>query len=405
MSDDPGMEGEAVTGELAPDPQLAFEAGKVAFGRGWATPDLVAPADLDAAGPSGPPLMVLAPSGQITVEVARTVASLAGVGREVCVITDGPLPETVAPWLRDDDVLYQGKAHASPNSQVTWTTSESEVPAPPLELTEDRSWLALKVADFPDPYCHFGRPDELNRLTYSSEARSFWDDYSASLGIAVWPDDPDSASWFIRTSLFDQQTDGCLLLQFRPGSLFTPLTATQWTTYLAVESIIGHVPPGGRGLGDHDSYEQRQFANQVTAFVELAESAAMARIQDLGRDENSAFGEVAKANHPKRFLTLTPADNVLLVAPQGPIAAPLPAGWSEVKLTYLVPVGSDRVGASDVLGTCIGALTVTHRLLWNPYSDLNGRRNPDQGPALQAFLDGMGFASYGGAVQALWEGQ
>lgn len=411
----PGMRGERVADEIAPDPRLAFEAGKVAFGRGWHTPQLIRPLDLDSAGPAGPPLMVLAPTAQITVEVARTVASLAGVGREICVITDGPLSDAVAPWLRDDVVVYPGqRTDLSSDAQLVSAPTESEVSASHLEMPEDSSWLTPKAADFPDPYCHFGRSEELHRFSQSPEALSFWNDFVASRGLAIWEDQSNPpASWFGRWSLFDQQTDGCLLLHFRPGSLFTPMTQTQWTAYIAIESIIGHVPPNGRALGDRDSYEQRQFANQVTAFVEIPESAAMvsrtfsgghtASILDLRRAESTAFGEVAKKNYPKRFLSLAPADDMLLVAPQGPVTAPLPAGWSEITLTYLVPVGSDRSGTENVLATCIDAVARTHRLLWNPYSDLKGRRNPDQGPALQAFLDGMGFASYGGAVQAVWD--
>lgn len=126
-------------------------------------------------------------------------------------------------------------------------------------------------------------------------------------------------------------------------------------------------------------------------------------IQDLRGTQESAFGSVDSQSLPMRYLHLTPADTVLLVGPQGPVEAPLPGGLSAVTLTYLVPITADAEKSADVLAHSIDAITQTHRLLWNPSSDLDGRRNPDQAAPLQVFLDSVGFVSYGGAAQILWD--
>lgn len=131
--------------------------------------------------------------------------------------------------------------------------------------------------------------------------------------------------------------------------------------------------------------------------------ARWGNINDLRLGEDAAFGYIDAASLPRRYLELTPADTVLLIGPQGPIEAPLPAGLAAVRLVYLVPITADAAKTADVLAHSIGAITRTHRLLWNPSADLDGRRNPDRAATLQAFLDSVGFVSYGGAAQILWE--
>ncbi len=413
----------------AMSPQLVFEAGKVSFQKGWDSPDLVSPSHVDGLQPVGPPVILIASANQITAATARAVASLTGAGREVSVVTDGPLQPEVASWLGDDVVVYPHRSvhDITEESPIDDLDQEREDPKPvtvgddaaapavdtDLHLPDDGSWLLPKPPDFPDPYCVFSDPARLRDLQESPEALHFWNRFVAERGVNVTLQPPQSGvptTWVGRWSLFDQQTDGCLVLYFRTGSL---LIGEGWHGYVSVGSVIGHAPVRGSGLDQPRSKQQRQFANQVTAFCEISEATAMisrtiggarwGNIPDLRGTQESAFGDVDMQSLPIRYLDLTSADTVLLVGPQGPVEAPLPGGLSAVTLTYLVPIAADTEVNAGVLAHCIDAITRTHRLLWNPSTDLDGRRNPEQAASLQAFLDSVGFVSYGGAAQILWE--
>lgn len=439
-------------------PQLVFEAGKVAYLRGWDNPDLVGASQLYGLGPSGPPVILVAAASEITDEAARTVASLAGVGREVCVVTDGALPEGISSWLSDDLVAYphEPSSDAVPGATPDEPDEPAEVPAnhsresaaasePPsagVQLPDDGSWLlsgtpdtetrqvdteveappaAVQLPDdsllpqepdWPDPYCEFGDPAEPARLVDSPIGHKFWERFVADRGVNVTlqpaqPGTPDT--WAGRWSLFDQQTDGCLILYFQAGSL---LVGGQWQGHIVIESVIGHAPAHGSGLDRPHSEQQRQFANQVTAFCEISEATAMmsrgfggarwGNINDLRQGEDAAFGYIDAPSLPKRYLALLPADTALLIGPQDPVEVPLPAGLAEVRLTYLVPITADAESTADVIAHSVDAITRTHKLLWRPRSDLDGRRDPEQAAPLEAFLNEIEFASYGGAVQILW---
>lgn len=412
----------------AMSPQLVFEAGKVSFQKGWDSPDLISPSHVDELQPVGPPVILIASADQITAETARAVASLTGAGREASVVTDGPLQPEVASWLGDDMVVYP---HASVRNITEETPSddldqEREDPEPvtdgdaaaattmdaEVHLPDD-GWLLPKPPDFPDPYCVLSDPARLRDLQESPVSLHFWNRFVAERGVNVTLQPPQSGvptTWVGRWSLFEQQTDGCLVLYFRTGSL---LVGGGWRGYVSVSSIIGHAPVRGSGLDQPHSEQQRQFANQVTAFCEISEAEAMVsrtmggarwgNIQDLRGTQESAFGDVRRQSLPMRYLDLTHADTVLLVGPQGPVEAPLPGGLSAVTLTYLAPITDDAEKSAGVLAHSIDAITRTHRLLWNRSSDLDGRRNPEQAAPLQVFLDSVGLVSYGGAAEILWD--
>ena len=407
--------------------ELLFEAGKVAFRKGWKDPELVTASGLEELPPSGPPVLLIATAEEITAGCARTVASLTGAGRQVSIVTDGPLPGEIASWLSDDVVDYPGKseqqldegtdtvpekAEEIPGAQI-FEESAPEPPHPGLALADDASWMEPTAPDLPDPYCEFGHPAEVRNLRDSPGALNFWKRFIAERGlhVSVQPTEAaGSTTWVGRWSLFDQQTDGCLVLSFQAGSL---LLGDRWQGHVAVASTIGHAPTSGSGLDLPNSEQQRQFANQVTAFCEISDATALmsrgiggarwGNINDLRLGPDAGFGYIDDASLPRRYLELTPADTVLLIGPQGPIEAPLPAGLAAVRLVYLVPITADAAKTADVLAHSIGAITRTHRLLWNPSADLDGRRNPDRAATLQAFLDSVGFVSYGGAAQILWE--
>lgn len=409
--------------------ELLFEAGKVAFRKGWDDPELVTAPDLDELPPSGPPVLLIAAAEEITADSARTVASLIGAGRQVSVVTDGPLPPEIASWLSDDIIDYPGKpeqeseesttgaipakAETIRDAQTYGEATGPEAPDPGVALPDDASWMEPASPDVPDPYCEFVDPHESREWQDSPGALKFWKRFIADRGVKVSLQPAEAGVptiWVGRWSLFDQQTDGCLILQFAPVAL---LAGGKWQRRVTVNSIIGHAPALGSGLDRPNSEQQRQFANQVTAFCEINEALAMfwriwgtARsgdFRDLQLRQDAAFGGPDASSLPTRHLELTPADTVLLIGPHGPVEAPLPSGLAAVRLTYLVPITADAEKTADVLAHSIDAITRTHRLLWDPSSDLEGRRNPDQAASLQAFLESVGFVSYGGAAEILWE--
>lgn len=79
--------------------RLLVEAGRVAQERKWQQPAVVSTAELDAEGPVGEPLIVVAPAGELDSNAARSLASLAGAGRVVLLITDEEPPESLRTWL------------------------------------------------------------------------------------------------------------------------------------------------------------------------------------------------------------------------------------------------------------------------------------------------------------------
>ena len=102
--------------------ELLFEAGKVAFRRGWNDPELVTASDLDELPPSGPPVLLIATAEEITAGCARTVASLTGAGRQLSVVTDSPLPPEIASWLSDEIVDYPDKSQRKPDDDMDTAT-------------------------------------------------------------------------------------------------------------------------------------------------------------------------------------------------------------------------------------------------------------------------------------------
>ena len=408
--------------------QLLFEAGKLAFRKGWDDPELVTASHLNELPPSGPPVLLIATAEEITADSARTVASLTGAGRQVSVVTDGPLPPEIASWLSDDIVAYPNESEVEPDEgtdniperaqKIAGAQAHEGATGPEphdsgVVLPDDTSWMEPTSPEVPDPYCEFVDPHESHEWQESPGALAFWNRFVTDRGLNVTVQPAEAGVptiWGGRWSLFDQQTDGCLWLQFSPLAL---QVGGEWQQRVAVSSIIGHAPAIGSGLDRPASEQQRQFANQVTAFCEISEAAAMmsrgfggarwGTINDLRLGEDAAFGNIGATSLPRRYIELTPADTVLLIGPQGAVEVPLPDGLAAVRLVYLVPITVDAAKSADVLAHSIDAITRTHRLLWNPSADLDGRRNPERAAPLQAFLESVGFVSYGGAAQILWE--
>lgn len=81
------------------DPQMLFEAGRVAAHRGWSSPQVVDVSSVPDQGPSGAPLIILTSPEELTPESARAIAALLGAGRDAVIVSAGALAEAVAGWL------------------------------------------------------------------------------------------------------------------------------------------------------------------------------------------------------------------------------------------------------------------------------------------------------------------
>lgn len=78
---------------------LLFAAGQHAQRRCWSNPTLVGIDDLASQPPSGSPLIVTAAANTVTADAARTISALHAAGRDVLLITDGPLFDSSAAWI------------------------------------------------------------------------------------------------------------------------------------------------------------------------------------------------------------------------------------------------------------------------------------------------------------------
>lgn len=404
-------------------PELWFEAGKVAEKCGWVFPEIVGLTGVADLAPVGPPVLVVTTAEDISPELARTVAALVGVGREVCIVSDAAPPDDAMVWLTGVSVEYPGKSadpgdvesptDDAPEDVLAGTEQAQDSATKEVDLTEEEFLWPGDRADFPDPYCRFGDAADLTRMQESGSAFRAWQQIVSIKGLAVYEqprDFADPPAWLGRWSLFEAQDDGVLMVFFRPVSI-------RGRDHLLVDSIIGHVPVGSRALGMPGSEPQRLFANEVVAFCEIPEASAMlSRVMgggfrghphpesnvDLRRSEQDVFSDVVLQDMPQRYLDLLPADSMLVVTRDGPAIGPLPDGMLEVHFSYLIPIASDLGPTINVLSTCVDSLNRAHRLLWQPTSDLDGRRNPIHATDLEGLLSSLGFRSYGGVVETLW---
>jgi len=81
---------------------LAFEAGRLAEQRGWASVELVAPDSLSSVLPGPGEVIVLAHDGTFLVHHARDVAALHASGKSVAVVSPVILAEDIQAWLPED---------------------------------------------------------------------------------------------------------------------------------------------------------------------------------------------------------------------------------------------------------------------------------------------------------------
>lgn len=82
------------------DEALFFYAGTVAEQLGWTSSGTITTVDsLEKETPSGGPLLLMAPVSELSLEVMRTIAAFHGAGREVALVCDTTLPESLASWL------------------------------------------------------------------------------------------------------------------------------------------------------------------------------------------------------------------------------------------------------------------------------------------------------------------
>lgn len=90
------------TSDTAPTESPMFRAGWIAVERGWNDASLALPADLEDLAPTRPPLVVVASAADVTVHHSRTLAAVAGAGRNVMLVMfEGEINDDAMKWLGD----------------------------------------------------------------------------------------------------------------------------------------------------------------------------------------------------------------------------------------------------------------------------------------------------------------
>lgn len=118
---------------------LYFRAGYLAAEHSLEHAELAVKESLQALDPSGPPLFVAIDSCDITVEVARTLAAVAGAGRQVFLISPtGETPPDARPWLGDRiKVLRSSTGDGNPSSiSADGPSQESEPGTSSVDIQE-----------------------------------------------------------------------------------------------------------------------------------------------------------------------------------------------------------------------------------------------------------------------------
>ena len=103
------------------DPSLILEAGRLAAARNWGTPYLIDVNQVAGLDPTGQPVLVLAEADTVDAATARTIAAVAGAGRDITLVTDGPLPAAVQDWLPSALIHIRGSDITPPDERTSAT--------------------------------------------------------------------------------------------------------------------------------------------------------------------------------------------------------------------------------------------------------------------------------------------
>ncbi len=320
--------------------------------RKWESPQLISISAIRDEGPNGAPLIILTSPDEVTAEDARTIAALIGAGREAVIVCVGSLPEDVAGWLPDGSIISSGDARPDAGQVADFGTSASQRPYCPLRGDSPR-W-----SENPDAV----RP-----------ARYFWDRFREDppLRLEEGRRVGSSVEWFAKQPI--RGGVGTATLRLIP-------TAVEDRPCLLAEAAVGRTT-----VQVLDHAWRAGFANLVLAYAEMpelqtrlgGEARDPLTMADLRTTCASVWKDVPAANWPERVLRVVPSGD--------------PTRDAVVSLTYVVRVTEDFVGTRDSLIRCTDSLVRVCRMIQDPATHLDGRRNPVAGIELVKLMNSVGL--------------
>lgn len=331
------------------DPRMLFEAGRVAALRGWSSPQVVDVASVLDQGPNGAPLIILASPDALTAKSARAIAALLGAGRDAVILSSGVSVEAVTGWLPEGSLICVDQSDRDPRDagaalEPSLTQPYCELRHEPLQWSQD--------------------PDALRPASY------FWDAFREDCPFRMQEgrQSGPQSEWFAHRPI-DEGADP-VVLRLVPA-------ASETGPCVVVESAVG------RTRHALDDAWRLGFANMVLAFTELPDGhTRLGRgikdpltLADLRMSVDSVWKDVPAATRPERVLRAVPASE---------------AGTeSVVSLTYVVPVTENFAATRASLLRCADSLVRVRRMILDPATQLEGRRNPAAGLKLVQLMNAV----------------
>lgn len=329
------------------NPRMLFEAGRVAGSRSWPSPLLIDVSAVESLEPAGSPLVILVHEAEMTAADSRTIAALMGAGREAVILSENGGSDDVAGWLPEGSVV---RFHAvGPRAHQPSQTGTISVSQPYCDLhSEPPRWS-----------------EEPERVR---PARYFWDGFREDSPYQVYEGRQGGTlvEWFAHLPIEGSAT--AATVRFIP-------TATAAGPCVVVEAAVGQA-----GVPAFDDKWLDGFADSALAYTEMPDSHTRLgsgvkdprTLPDLRSASDSIWKDVPDTGRPTRVLRSVPNGQ----------------DWF-VTLTYVVPVTEDFYSTRQCLLRCVDSLSRVRRLVQDPSTDLDGRRNPKAGVELIKLLNAV----------------
>ena len=370
--------------------ELAFEAGRVAAGRGWDESIVVDLSDVERLGPDGPPVVVIGAHDDLTVNRARSLAAVAGAGRQLMVVTDAPSSTEASPWLPKGLVHVIGEPIQARQVESSERLPETVEPAssPAVDETPDPGdWTSLPL-----------------------ETGSYLDQMDPALN------GPAMEAWqrFLEVrnvTVMDQgRGTGLSAGQWRLNGAvpavvwFQPLRSrADHREYLVLRSTIAVVADTNAPILTGGSWWQKGFVEHILSWCEQPEAAAMiGRVMGfgtgltvIGRSGPGQSFPSAGANDIRRVLATGDGRCMPLVFNSNLVEVDCGNGARSLDFAYCVAESADFESFQDSLEQAIDSLVRVQVLLTDPYSTLEGRRETRLGDELMRFMDSSRMTAQG----------
>lgn len=403
------------------NPSLIFEAGRVAASRGWAAPSVIRLDDLPGLNPTGDPVLVVASASTVDVVAAQAVAALAGVGRDITLVTDAPLPCSVQQWLPATSIHVLGSALSRRGERLEGAlpiadpehpqgtdngpydpvdSAPGDVPGVPGgdaaagDGAEDSGWM-----------CHFESATAVESLqpALSGWVATAWNQYVLQRDLKIMDqgtrDGVSAGAWALDERL--------------PAAVWFQPTRSVGTgaEFLLIGSTIAVASDPGTPIEVPDSWWQRGFADHVVSWCEQPEASALHNrvfafgqpVQPLGPryqpDEcfpdlpGGAISRVLATEDGQKMLGVPVAGHPRWVD-NGP-------GSRSITFIYKIEAAHQYEQLESSWSHAIDSLVRIQRLLTHPDSDLDGRRDPVLTAPLEVFLRGSGISAAGAVAGRL----